>query len=56
MTGNLDEYTANEIFSFFLNYVKKNNKTLIYATHNNEYADKADNVFKFSNLSLNKIK
>ena len=56
MTGNLDEYTANEIFSFFLNYVKKNNKTLIYATHNNEYANKADSVFKFSNLSLNKIK
>ncbi|PPR46546.1 MAG: putative ABC transporter ATP-binding protein YknY [Alphaproteobacteria bacterium MarineAlpha5_Bin9] len=42
MTGNLDEKTSDEIFDFFINEVKKNNQTLIFATHNNNYAEKAN--------------
>ena len=56
MTGNLDENTAKEIFNFFLAYVKENKKSLIFVTHNNYFAGKANNVFKFSNATLEKIK
>ena len=56
MTGNLDENTANEIFSFFISYVKKNNKSLLYVTHNSYFANQANNIFKFTNQSLKKIK
>ena len=40
-TGNLDYKTSHEIFSFFLK-LKKLNKTIIYATHNRDLANKAD--------------
>ena len=52
MTGNLDENTAEEIFSFFIKYVKENKKSLIYVTHNNNFANKANNIFKFKNSNL----
>ena len=42
MTGNLDEETSDTIFDFFLNEVKINKKSLIYVTHNEKYAKKAD--------------
>ena len=41
MTGNLDEETADNVFDFFINEIEKNKQTLIYATHNIKYADKA---------------
>jgi len=53
MTGNLDENTADEIFNFFIEHVKKNNQTLIYVTHNSKYAKKAK---KQLNLSYGKLK
>ncbi len=56
MTGNLDEITAKEIFSFFLAYVKKNNKSLIYVTHNEKFSKQANCIYKFANSSLEKIK
>ncbi|MBS56693.1 MAG: hypothetical protein CMP16_02330 [Rickettsiales bacterium] len=56
MTGNLDEKTANEIFTFFLSYIKKNNKCLIYVTHNNYFAKKANSIFKLSNTCLDAVK
>ena len=56
MTGNLDENTAKEIFNFFLSYVKENKKSLIFVTHNNYFAEQANNIFKFSNTTLKKIK
>ena len=56
MTGNLDENTAKEIFNFFLSYVKENKKSLIFVTHNNYFAEQANNIFKFSNSTLEKIK
>ncbi len=42
MTGNLDEETSDTIFDFFLNEIRINNKSLIYVTHNEKYAKKAD--------------
>jgi len=42
MTGNLDEETSDTIFDFFLNEVRINKKSLIYVTHNEKYAKKAD--------------
>ena len=56
MTGNLDENTAKEIFNFFLSYVKENRKSLIFVTHNNYFEGKANNVFKFSNATLEKLR
>ena len=40
-TGNLDFKTSKEIFSLFLK-LKKLKKTIIFATHNRELANKAD--------------
>ena len=42
MTGNLDEETSDTIFDFFLNEIRINKKSLIYVTHNEKYAKKAD--------------
>ena len=56
MTGNLDENSAEEIFSFFIQYVKENKKSLIYVTHNNNFASKANYIFKFKNSNLILIK
>ncbi len=40
-TGNLDRKTSIEIFSYFLK-LKKLKKTIIFATHNRELANRAD--------------
>ena len=40
-TGNLDYKTSQDIFSYFLK-LKKLNKTIIFATHNRDLANKAD--------------
>ena len=47
-TGNLDYKTSQDIFSYFLK-LKKLNKTIIFATHNRDLADKAD--YKLSILN-----
>jgi ABC-type lipoprotein export system ATPase subunit len=47
-TGNLDFKTSFEIFSYFLK-LKKLNKTIIFATHNREIANKADYKLSISN-------
>ena len=49
-TGNLDYKTSQEIFSYFLK-LKKLKKTIIFATHNRELANKAD--YKLSILDGN---
>ena len=46
MTGNLDEETSDIIFNFFIEEIKKNKQSLIYVTHNNKYANKADIKYK----------
>jgi|TARA_B100000315_G_scaffold256249_1_gene301721 ABC-type lipoprotein export system ATPase subunit len=40
-TGSLDRFNSNEIFNFFLK-MKSKKRTIIYATHNRQLADKAD--------------
>ena len=47
-TGNLDFKTSIDVFSYFLK-LKKKKKTLIYATHNSDLANKAD--YKLSILN-----
>jgi len=49
-TGNLDLKTSLEIFSYFLK-LKKLKRTIIFATHNRELANKAD--YKLSILNGN---
>ena len=60
-TGNLDYKTSKEIFSYFLK-LKKLKKTIIFATHNRELANKADyklfiseGIIKRVNAKLMKI-
>jgi len=50
-TGNLDHKTSIEIFSYFLK-LKKLNKTIIYATHNRDLANKADYKLSISNGNI----
>ena len=40
-TGSLDQSTSKEIFNLFLKF-KSQNRSIIFATHNRELADKAD--------------
>ncbi len=55
MTGNLDENTANNIFSFFIDYIKQNKKTLVYVTHNKKLSLHADEIYNFTNKTLNSL-
>lgn len=55
MTGNLDDNTANKIFSFFIKYLEQNKKTIVYVTHNTKYSIYADTTYNFSNMKLLKI-
>jgi len=52
MTGNLDEDTSDEIINFFLKFIKNNNISLLYVTHNQKYADLAKNKYEFKNKKL----
>jgi len=52
MTGNLDEDTSDEIINFFLNFIKNNSISLLYVTHNQKYADMANNKYEFKNKKL----
>ena len=52
MTGNLDEYTSDEIIKFFLKFIQNNYISLLYVTHNQKYADMANNKYEFKNKKL----
>jgi lipoprotein-releasing system ATP-binding protein len=53
-TGNLDFKTTKEIFSLFLK-LKKLNKTIIFATHNRELANRADYKLFISNGDIKRV-
>ena len=53
-TGNLDFQTSKEIFSYFLK-LKKLKKTIIFATHNRELANKADYKLLLSNGDIKRV-
>jgi len=52
MTGNLDEETSDTIFDFFLTEIRINKKSLIYVTHNEKYAKKADIRYVISKKNI----
>ena len=52
MTGNLDEETSDTIFDFFINEIRINKKSLIYVTHNEKYAKKADIRYVISKRNI----
>ncbi len=53
-TGNLDFKTSIEIFSLFLK-LKKMNKTIIFATHNRELANRADYKLFISDGNIKRV-
>ena len=53
-TGNLDFKTSKEIFSLFLK-LKKLNKTIIFATHNRELANRADYKLFISDGNIKRV-
>ena len=53
-TGNLDFKTSKEIFSLFLK-LKKLKKTIIFATHNRELANRADYKLFISDGNIKRI-
>ena len=53
-TGNLDFKTSQSIFSYFLK-LKKLNKTIIFATHNRELANKADYKLSISRGNIKRV-
>ena len=53
-TGNLDFKTSREIFSLFLK-LKKMNKTIIFATHNRELANRADYKLFISDGNIKQV-
>jgi len=53
-TGNLDYKTSEEIFSYFLK-LKKLKKTIIFATHNRDLANKADYKLSILNGNIKRI-
>ena len=54
-TGNLDFKTSKEIFSLFLK-LKKLKKTIIFATHNRELANRADYKLFISDGNIKRVK
>ena len=53
-TGNLDHKNSKEIFSYFLK-LKKLKKTIIFATHNRELANRADYKLFISNGDIKRV-
>ena len=53
-TGNLDFKTSKDIFSYFLK-LKKLNKAIIFATHNREFANKADYKLSISKGNIKRM-
>ena len=50
-TGSLDQQTAKEIFNLFLKF-KSGNRTILYATHNRELANRADYKLNINNGNI----
>ena len=53
-TGNLDEKTSEEVFSYFLK-LKKKIKTILIATHNRELARKADYTLRLTDGNIKRV-
>ncbi|MEE1155456.1 MAG: ABC transporter ATP-binding protein [Acutalibacteraceae bacterium] len=55
-TGNLDEENTKRIMRFLFDYSKNNNCGLIFITHEYSLAERADNIIRVENKSVNYIK
>tara|TARA_B100000945_G_scaffold27753_1_gene19368 strand:- start:1774 stop:2457 length:684 start_codon:yes stop_codon:yes gene_type:complete len=53
-TGNLDDKTTEEVFSYFLK-LKQKNKTILIATHNRDLAKKADYTLRLNNGNIKRV-
>jgi ABC-type lipoprotein export system ATPase subunit len=53
-TGSLDFKTSEEIFSYFVK-LKRLKKTVVYATHNRELANRADYKLRISNGTIKRV-
>jgi len=53
-TGNLDFKTSKDVFSYFVK-LKKLKKTVLFATHNRELANKADYKLSISNGNIKRV-
>jgi len=53
-TGNLDFKTSRDVFSYFIK-LKKLKKTVLFATHNRELANKADYKLSISNGNIKRV-
>ena len=53
-TGNLDFKTSKDVFSYFAR-LKKLKKTVLFATHNRELANKADYKLSISNGNIKRV-
>ena len=53
-TGNLDFKTSKEIFDYFIK-LKKMKKTILFATHNRELANKADYKLSIFNGNIKRV-
>ena len=53
-TGNLDHNSSKDVFSYFLK-LKKLKKTIIFATHNRELANKADYKLSINKGDIKKV-
>lgn len=55
-TGNLDTETSRKVMKLLTTLVRKENKTLILVTHNQELAQSADRVFRIQDGRLIQVK
>ena len=53
-TGNLDFKTSRDVFSYFVK-LKKLKKTVLFATHNRDLANKADYKLSISNGAIKRV-
>ncbi|MBU1642663.1 ABC transporter ATP-binding protein [bacterium] len=55
-TGNLDNATSLEVMELFEEYVAENRAALVLVTHNEEFANRCDKVYRLHERVLEKIK
>ena len=54
-TGNLDKQTANEVMQTLFNYIKANDAALVLVTHDNELAQRCDEVYRLEDKKFSLI-
>ena len=54
-TGNLDKQTANEVMQTLFNYIKANDAALVLVTHDNELAQRCDEVYRLEDQKFSLI-